>query len=412
MIGVPPCWTVAPLSSVTEKIHKRHPVDTGRSHVRYIDIGSVDSNPHGLKDVPEIASMSAPSRCRQIVSSGDTLFSTVRPYLEKVAQVDASLDGEFASTGFCVLRPTSAILPKYLFYFTSSSHMLDQVLPLQKGVSYPAVLDKEVRSCLISYPSQSEQRRIVDVVEDHVSRLDAAVAGLRLGSSRLKAMRLAILQRDVSGPHRSLRELSTGAAYGTSVKCDPDGAGLAVARIPNLIDGSVNMTNEKRSTDPSVDLSRLVLRKGDLLIVRTNGSKELIGRAAVVQADMNAAFASYLIRYQFRPSTVLPEWVYYALESPGIRVKLESLAASSAGQHNLSVGKLDSLEIPCPDLETQARAVDRLGDIERGRHRLARTLIIVESRAEALRRAVLAAAFSGKLTGRYTDDEVIEELAQ
>ncbi|MEI2648555.1 MAG: hypothetical protein V9G15_05990 [Dermatophilaceae bacterium] len=31
-----------------------------------------------------------------------------------------------------------------------------------------------------------------------------------------------------------------------------------------------------------------------------------------------------------------------------------------------------------------------------------------ESRGEALRRGVLAAAFEGKLTGRHTDAEVIE----
>ena len=43
--------------------------------------------------------------------------------------------------------------------------------------------------------------------------------------------------------------------------------------------------------------------------------------------------------------------------------------------------------------------------------RLRMQLWAAERRELALRRAVLAAAFEGKLTGRHTDAEVIEEIA-
>lgn len=43
--------------------------------------------------------------------------------------------------------------------------------------------------------------------------------------------------------------------------------------------------------------------------------------------------------------------------------------------------------------------------------RLAREAELVAYRAESLRRATLTAAFEGKLTGRHTDQELIEEVA-
>src|SRR5690606_26624423 len=106
------------------------------------------------------------------------------------AYIDDSLDGEFASTGFSVLRPGPRLEPKFLHYFTLSQYMFDQILPYQKGVSYPAVLDREVRSVSIPVPPLEEQRRIVMILDDYLSRLDASDASLTTVERRL-----AVLER-------------------------------------------------------------------------------------------------------------------------------------------------------------------------------------------------------------------------
>jgi len=395
-------WEQATLKDVCLPVMKADPIDLGRRTIRYIDIGGVDGVRHILSAVPEIDASGAPSRCRQIVHAGDTVFSTVRPYLEKIAHVDGSLDGEFASTGFCVLRPGPRLLPKYLYYFSISPSMLGQVLPYQKGVSYPAVLDKEVRATAIPVPPLDEQRRIVELLEDHLSRLDAADAGLASSMHLLDALKRSVLAELHDGEPVPLAELAWDSGYGTSEKCVTDGPGVPVVRIPNLADGVVDLTDEKCVADVNADVSSSMLAAGDLLIVRTNGSVDLIGRSAVVQDGIDAAFASYLIRYRFRKERVRPAWVQAMLSTPRVRRTIEPLAASSAGQHNLSLAKLDPLTVPVPPLEQQDTGLARLREVDGNAASLRSDIERAQSHCAGLRRSLLAAAFSGQLTAETT----------
>lgn len=412
MSRAPHGWTVSALHQVTSRPSKTDPASTGRESVRYIDIGLLDGPVDNLAAAPEVAVVRAPSRCRQVVATGDTLYSTVRPYLRKIAYVSGTLDQEFASTGYSVLRANSAIEAKYLYYFCLSPQFEDQILPFQKGVSYPAVLDKEVRAQSIWYPVTTEQRRIVEILDDHLSRLDAAADYASAALARLESLRARTLMDSRTGDLLPLSSLAWDSGYGTSAKCVPDGPGPAVVRIPNLIDGRVDLTDEKRVASADVDVSSSMLAPDDLLIVRTNGSVDLIGRSAVVQRGVVAAFASYLIRYRLRVDAVRPPWVHAMLSTPQARQALESLAASSAGQHNLSLAKLNPLTIPVPSLREQDTALSRLNEIGSHTGALLHEINVIGQRTTALRRAVLAAAFSGKLTGHRTDDEVIEEMAQ
>ena len=252
-------------------------------------------------------------------------------------------------------------------------------------------------------PSLDDQRRIVDLLEDHLSRLDAADNYLAAAKRRIESLRARALAEDFSGEPVTLGELAVTSGYGTSEKCVIGGPGPAVVRIPNLIDGSVNLNDEKRVADPAANVTRSMLEPGDLLIVRTNGSVDLIGRSAVVQPGVEAAFASYLIRYRVDPSRVFPEWVQMMLSAPQSRTRLERLAASSAGQHNLSLSKLDGVPIPLPSLEEQESRLRRLADLASELSRLTHASQAASNHATALRRSLLAAAFSGRLTGKTSD---------
>jgi type I restriction enzyme S subunit len=88
--------------------------------------------------------------------------------------------------------------------------------------------------------------------------------------------------------------------------------------------------------------------EGDMLVIRTNGSKSLIGRAAVALSKLaNAiAFASYLIRFRLARTEKLPAWVSLVWQTNRLRSWIESRAATSAGQHNISQSGCDF----CPAL--------------------------------------------------------------
>jgi type I restriction enzyme S subunit len=130
----------------------------------------------------------------------------------------------------------------------------------------------------------------------------------------------------------------------------------------------------------------------------------------VIPEHVNAAFASYLIRYQLRLNMVNPSWVSLVTSVPAWRRRIESMAASSAGQYNLNLRVIGSLPIPLPPLPEQEHLLERVFE-QRGQvERLRVELETAAARAGSLRRSLLVAAFSGRLVSQDPIDEPAELL--
>jgi len=158
------------------------------------------------------------------------------------------------------------------------------------------------------------------------------------------------------------------------------------------------------------EVDRLRLRKGDLLVVEGNGSPSQIGRAALWDGSIeDCVHQNHLIRLRGREG-LLPEYLEAVWNSPENRAILTAVSSSSSGLHTLSVGKLKQLRFPVPPMAEQLRSASLLTQARAAQARLAGQMIAGKARSAQLRRAVLAAAFSGKLTGEHTDQEVVEEL--
>ena len=82
-----------------------------------------------------------------------------------------------------------------------------------------------IRQIPVPLPPVDEQRRIVELLEDHLSRLDAADAYLKSSRRRLLAMERSVLGELHRGPTKRLVELAVGSGYGTSERCVVDGLG-------------------------------------------------------------------------------------------------------------------------------------------------------------------------------------------
>jgi len=154
-----------------------------------------------------------------------------------------------------------------------------------------------------------------------------------------------------------MTELSSDSGYGTSAKCGYEELGIGVLRIPNIQKGSIDLADLKRAPKSLEVNDHLRLRADDLLLVRTNGSRDLIGRCAPVTQDLDCSFASYLIRFRMRSDVVDTRFVSWMLSSPTWRQRLEAAAASSAGQYNLSLRTLGPLPVVVPPLAEQERIV-------------------------------------------------------
>lgn len=442
--ALPPSWTRVRLGDICTQVRRSNPTELGRESFLYIDIGSIDNSSFVVTSPTLTETRDAPSRARQVVRAGDTIFSTVRPYLKKIAYIDTYLDGEIASTGFCVIRPGPGIEPRFIFHLATSEWFIDLVTRQQYGVSYPAVRAEHILGIEVPLPPLSEQRRIVMAIESKLELINSGVSKVRSARKNLLTWNELLLARAVGGnlgrplggsgaallsdirsrrssispkprtapapapldrytvPNgweiASLGELSFNWSYGTSTRCDYEAAGSPVIRIPNIVNGKVNATEDmKFAVDASLDLSGLFLNAGDLLFIRTNGSPDLIGRIGIVDKSIEAAYASYLIRFRLIPDGIFPDWVRIVVNSPAWRRHIVSKAASSAGQYNLNSITLAAIPIPIPPRDEQLRIIAQLNLMQEHGTALERTISLTGSRAGFLRESILNLALSGRL---------------
>ncbi len=196
------------------------------------------------------------------------------------------------------------------------------------GTTVASIEAPRLMDVALPIPPIEEQRRIVDVLEDHLSRLDAAETGLDSISRRATLLTLASGMRAITGvgSTNTSRSVSFGdrvvtlprgweastvgdeaslVQYGTSSKTSEaaDFDAIAVLRMGNLQRGAIVTDKLKYLPRDHPDVASLLLQRGDLLFNRTN-SAELVGKSAVFDRDdYSMTFASYLIRVRFgRPS--------------------------------------------------------------------------------------------------------------
>ncbi|MBO7577182.1 MAG: restriction endonuclease subunit S [Bacteroidales bacterium] len=143
--------------------------DTASSK-QYIDLSSVDRESHKVSDTTTICKADAPSRAKQIVKMGDVIFGTTRPLLKRVCLVAPEYDKQVCSTGFCVLRPQKMVLPMWVYYCLQTDRFYSYIEPLQKGISYPAVSNDDVRNYVIPLPPLPVQEQICSLL-DKLSRV-------------------------------------------------------------------------------------------------------------------------------------------------------------------------------------------------------------------------------------------------
>ena len=205
----------------------------------------------------------------------------------------------------------------------------------------------------------------------------------------------------------TLEELSWDSGYGTSQKCTYESNGPPVIRIPNIVRNSLNLEDLKFATCPSELSQGRVIAPGDLLIIRTNGSRNLIGRSALVRKDLipEHYYASYLIRYRLLNDNDVDKWISAVWNSPIIRQQIVKFASTSAGQYNMNIGSLNRLCIPLPPIQEQKRVMSQIDLILSQIQELESVCITGYMRANSLRRAILQKAFCGGFSMQDPEDE-------
>ncbi len=147
------------------------------------------------------------------------------------------------------------------------------------------------------------------------------------------------------------------------------------------------------------------LRRGDLLVIRSNGSLEIVGRVAEVNAAAEGmAFAGYLVRVRLSVENVFPSFVHLAMNTVEVRDQIEQPIRSAVGLKNVNSTELAALSFPLPPLAEQRRIVAKVDELMVLCDRLEASLATGDDTRRRLLDALLAEALAP------ADDLVPEEL--
>ena len=235
-----------------------------------------------------------------------------------------------------------------------------QIKQLRQTILSLAVTGKLVHQSPEDRPA-SESLKYISV--DRAKLVKAGVLGAQKETKALQPRAFAF-----NLPNKweaaSLGQIAFSFKYGTSVKCSYDAVGEPVLRIPNIDNGRVNTDDLKFGPLNKREADDLRLRLGDILMVRSNGSLELVGRPAIVEpAVVGYCYAGYLVRVRTSVEHTDTRYLLFALNSPNTRVQIEGPIRSAVGLKNVNTAELSSLIIPLPPLAEQRRIVARVDEL-------------------------------------------------
>ncbi|MBB5111953.1 type I restriction enzyme S subunit [Micromonospora echinospora] len=414
----------------------------GVLHLRPMNI-----NRHGALDLTDVRYVADDSDRR--VQSGDILFNnTNSPALVGKTTLVQIKQPVGYSNHMTRLRPPDGIVPGFL---ASQLHWLWMSGYFQKvlnnHVNQASVATNKLLETVIAVPPTPEQHRIVETLDDYLSRLDAVMKVAASAQRRLKPFTASVLDRTVLGTltiraasdssddsrhfleafeskrfdYGALPSLPKGWFWRRSSDvCEFICSGSTPAaplmhagsgdipflKVYNITqDGRVDFTNKPTYVDRETHeklLKRSRVRPGDVL---TNIVGPPLGKTAIVpdhypEWNINQA----IVAFRAGPE-VDPDWLALALRSPFVLGMLKKTAKATAGQFNVALSTCREVPLPIPPMDEQRALVAQSAQLLEASDRLNSQMALISVRSQHLRQAILRRAFAGKLVHQDPHDE-------
>lgn len=343
-------WKVYKLGDVCEKV-KTIDIRKQKGYFNYIDIGSIDSNRKRIAEIQELDWKNASSRARQIIKQGDTLFSTVRVNLERIAYIEDNIPNGIASTGFTVVRGNSSTVSRYIFYWTSSPGFINKLCKLQKGTAYPAVSDKIVFNEVILLPPIEEQRKIASLFQS----LETAMEQVEEQEKNLLKLKTKLLEdlfseKQQFGNHLTNLDFETirfdKVAISISERVEPKQTALATYVGLEHLDAD-NLKIERTGVPDDVIGTKLKIYKGDIIFGKR---RAYLRKVAVSHFDGIASAHSMILRANER--TIEKDFLPYFMQSDTFMSRAVQISEGSLSP-TIKWKTLASQEFTLPKREKQ-----------------------------------------------------------
>ena len=317
----------------------------------YIGLEHLDS---GSLRVTRWGSKVALKGDKLVMRKGDILFGRRNTYLRRVAI--APHDGLFSAHGMILRAKTERINSEYLPFFIASDYFMDEAIRISVGSLSPTVNWKELKELEFTIPTLEAQEKLTKTLIAANDLKEKYEELLAITDDLVKSQFIELFGDPIENPFgwdtASLTTLGTcknGMNFGANekgveIRCVGVGDVKDLSQINDLNSLTLLSLNE-------LPPKEYLLEDGDIVFVRSNGNKNLVGRCvAVYPHNEPLTFSGFCIRFRRDNENILISYLLHLLKQKSVRAKL---VGRGANIQNLNQKMLASLDIPMPPLTLQ-----------------------------------------------------------
>ena len=280
------------------------------------------------------------------------VFSGLSPY-----------DG-MISPAYKVLTCTDRMEPKYADYWFQYISHGRKFNHYAKNFRY--TLSYEEFSALpMLFPDREEQIRISNYLDAKCSKIDEIIEKQHAIIEKLKEYKLSYIN-EVTNVNDGIKchlgfigQMKNGLNFTDT----SEGHKIKFLGVGDFKDNFFVDKEEMFSTIISEEnvAEDYMLHSGDIVFVRSNGSKELVGRAVMVNGiEYPVTYSGFCIRFRnIRPDIIDSKFLLYYFRSLDFRKQLEKYSQGS-NISNLNQDLLSSLQFTIPSKDYQKRRLDEM----------------------------------------------------
>lgn len=338
--------------------------------------------------------------------------------------MNKSLPYSYVTSNSLIISSPRGLMGTDCIYYLFSALNVSELI---SGTAQPQVTVQAFDGFPIPLSPLAEQQRIVDRIESLFAKLDEAKEKAQAVVDSFEARKAAILHKAFTGEltakwreehgvrmesweKKRLSDVVTEFKYGTSEKSDYNNKGIPVLRIPNIGDNGIDLSDIKYLNHRNVD-SESQIHEGDILIIRSNGSRDLVGKAVLVpELGCEYAYASFLIRAKPNHSIINAHYLTIFLNSTDARGQMFRRAKSSAGINNINTKELGAISLTVPSLPEQDEIVHIINEMMDKDQQSKEAAEAVLDQIDLMKKSILARAFRGELGTNDPSEESAVEL--
>ena len=329
-------------NSITDRVDK--PSDAGVSYyvgLEHLDPESLKIRRWGTPDDVEATKLR--------FKPGDLIFGRRRAYQRKLAV--AEFEGICSAHALVLRAREDVVLKDFLPFFMQGDIFYDRALQISVGSLSPTINWTALARQEFAVPPLDEQRRIAEILWAADGSIECAAHVCDSVVAAQSAMEESFICGGMPGWHAHHRATPIGSIpleweclpsaelvlepprNGLSPETNADGSGYPTLSIGAIRDGKVVTTgNVKHAIVTSSDAGRFRLGRGDVLIVRGNGNRNLVGRSGIVDVvPTDCFYPDLLIRMRFNPSRMLPRFANIQWNVRSVHERLLERAKSTNG---------------------------------------------------------------------------------